>query len=390
MYEQLQSSLEREKLKRKAIRDAMLNSPAYNPYQQVSGRSIPYSPIQGLTEIGKALIDRSNLASSEARSEDIIGEMGAERENATQRVLDAYMGRESEYPVSITGEELAGPPTPDIQADPEQALLMAASDPYTKDLSGTIEALMKAKRGGSGSFARPIVTSEGIYEQTERGWQPMIGAKGDVLMGGYVDPALQGRLAGSKEKAKLAEQLETKPDIEKEVLLAEREAEKIITKPKIESGLEAGLAKTEMLDSTIDQAIDESGTWTSGFLGATTSWVPGTPAYDLGKTLETIKANIGFDKLQEMRANSPTGGALGQVSERENTLLQSVWNSVEQAQSPEQLKENLEKVRRQVKESWKRVKDAYEDTYGVPYEPKKSMAFDEDKERRYQEWKARQ
>lgn len=70
--------------------------------------------------------------------------------------------------------------------------------------------------------------------------------------------------------------------------------------------------------------------------------VPGTPQYDLKATLDTIKANIGFDQLQQMRDSSPTGGALGQVSEQENRLLQAVLGSLDQAQSQEQFVANLQ------------------------------------------------
>ena len=61
--------------------------------------------------------------------------------------------------------------------------------------------------------------------------------------------------------------------------------------------------------------------------------------------LDTVEANIGFDKLQQMRAASPTGGALGQVSERENKLLQATYGSLSQSQSEEQFKRNLRRLR---------------------------------------------
>lgn len=83
----------------------------------------------------------------------------------------------------------------------------------------------------------------------------------------------------------------------------------------------------------------------AGPVGGTLAMVPGTPQYDIGQTLSTIKANIGFDKLQKMRAASPTGGALGAVSEFENRLLQSVFGNLEQSQSQEQLVANLRRLR---------------------------------------------
>ncbi|WP_299830661.1 hypothetical protein [uncultured Roseobacter sp.] len=69
-----------------------------------------------------------------------------------------------------------------------------------------------------------------------------------------------------------------------------------------------------------------------------------TRAGALGERLATIKANIGFDKLQSMRDASPTGGALGQVSEFENRLLQAVFGSLVQSQSQEDILYNLNRI----------------------------------------------
>lgn len=84
---------------------------------------------------------------------------------------------------------------------------------------------------------------------------------------------------------------------------------------------------------------------TTGGLGVLLSNIDGTAAKDLGGTLRTIKANVGFDRLQQMRESSPTGGALGAVSELENKLLQSVLGNLEQSQNKEELKFNLRRLR---------------------------------------------
>jgi len=83
---------------------------------------------------------------------------------------------------------------------------------------------------------------------------------------------------------------------------------------------------------------------TTGITGSLLSNIDSTDAGALKNRLTTIKANIGFDKLQAMRDASPTGGALGQVSEFENRLLQAVYGSLEQAQSAEELLYNLDRL----------------------------------------------
>jgi hypothetical protein len=96
--------------------------------------------------------------------------------------------------------------------------------------------------------------------------------------------------------------------------------------------------------SNIDAADELIGTFTAG-AGSYLEGIRGTPAKDLAARMETVKANIGFDKLNEMRQTSPTGGALGQVTERELNFLQSVRGSLDSGQSPEQLRETLNEVK---------------------------------------------
>ena len=85
---------------------------------------------------------------------------------------------------------------------------------------------------------------------------------------------------------------------------------------------------------------------TTGFFSPIAKRIPGTPAYDANAAIDTIRANIGFDALQRMRDNSPTGGALGQVTEKETALLQSVMTSLDQAQSGPEFVAGLNRLER--------------------------------------------
>jgi hypothetical protein len=102
----------------------------------------------------------------------------------------------------------------------------------------------------------------------------------------------------------------------------------------------------------------------SGLVGGLARAIPGTPAYSLAKKLETIKANIGFDKLQSMRENSPTGGALGQVSDFENRQLQTVFGNLEQAQSAEDIIYNLRRVQEILSQSRASRQEAFDRDFG--------------------------
>jgi len=69
------------------------------------------------------------------------------------------------------------------------------------------------------------------------------------------------------------------------------------------------------------------------------------PRIDLQNQIDSIISNIGFDRLQKMRDESKTGGALGNVSNIELGLLQATIASLKVEQDPELLLMNLQKVR---------------------------------------------
>lgn len=60
--------------------------------------------------------------------------------------------------------------------------------------------------------------------------------------------------------------------------------------------------------------------------------------------IKTIKANIGFSELNKMRAESPTGGALGNITEQELAFLQSVLGSIDLGQKDAAILANLKRL----------------------------------------------
>lgn len=102
----------------------------------------------------------------------------------------------------------------------------------------------------------------------------------------------------------------------------------------------------------------------AGF-GSIMANIPGTPARNFQGRLDAVRALVGFDQLQQMRENSPTGGALGQVTERELAFLQSVEGSLDQAQSEEQLRQILQRLRDGQAYFREQRRSAYVQDYGV-------------------------
>lgn len=98
----------------------------------------------------------------------------------------------------------------------------------------------------------------------------------------------------------------------------------------------------------IDRAMEQikaNPFMTTGPMAQFTGWLGGTPAANVGELLKTVKANAGFDELQAMRESSPTGGALGSITEREIAYLQATIGSLEQSQNDQQLRDNLVRVK---------------------------------------------
>lgn len=272
---------------------------------------------------------------------------------------------------------------PAVEADPMGAAMAAATHPRTKD-NPTIQALMaqqlkaKDKLAQTSNSGKPWIAPQQVmvdgkptmipFDFRKGQWQygnvPRMPGSDAPISSTRYDDAQLGRIAESKEQGKKDVQLEMNPKIKKQTDIAAHQAELVNTKPQRESIISSSKSKMNMLDKDIDLAIDNARWYSTGLVAQATSGIGAGPAHNLSKNLDSIKANIGFDRLQEMRNNSKTGGALGQVSERENALLQAVWGSLEQSQGGDQFKANLEKVRKQVKESWRRINEAFRADYG--------------------------
>lgn len=67
--------------------------------------------------------------------------------------------------------------------------------------------------------------------------------------------------------------------------------------------------------------LNQGGFLQTGLGGQLTGFIQASAAGDLESVYSTIRGNISFDQLAQMRAESPTGGALGNVSNFEGQLL---------------------------------------------------------------------
>ena len=128
---------------------------------------------------------------------------------------------------------------------------------------------------------------------------------------------------------------------------------------KLLGSIDGAKAKQDVVSDTIADALPLLSEWTTSYGGLISS-LPATEAKRLRNLLDTIRANVAFTTLQDMRANSPTGGALGQVSERELDLLMSAVGSLDQTGDMADLEKVLRRIERINQGAVDRMEDAYE------------------------------
>jgi len=111
---------------------------------------------------------------------------------------------------------------------------------------------------------------------------------------------------------------------------------------------------------SVDDLMGRVSGWTVG-AGSLLSKLPSTDARNFENDLNTLKANIAFGELTAMREASKTGGALGQVSERELALLEAALAGLDTGQSKDNFIKNLNRV----KDSISRWKEAMSSSGGT-------------------------
>lgn len=204
----------------------------------------------------------------------------------------------------------------------------------------------KLRREVEGEGARPMTPAERESFGVPRGQPAFMNSKGEPKFGpagttvkneGVIPPGYRA----IRDAEGNLERVEPIPGSK-----AEREATELAEKKVKGDRIKAEVGTTvgNALDD-IDRLMSSATLPTTGAVGSRVAGIPGTAAHDIAQSLQTIGANISFSQLQQMREASPTGGALGAVSDTEQKLLQNSYAALSQSQSPEQFKTNLGRVR---------------------------------------------
>ena len=217
-----------------------------------------------------------------------------------------------------------------------------------------------------GSAADPNAAVPQGYRKTATGFEPIPGGPKDpnaavpanyrrtadgqgleFIPGGPADPAVQAQQATGKLDAKT---------------LATREA----AYPKVTSALKSFEAKTKQFDDVITELIDNKKGLDeiTGFFAGRTDLSAMSDAGRRALTLfNTITAKGGFSELQDMRNASPTGGALGNVSNQEGKQLIDSFGALSRTQSGNDLRKSLATAKSDLENLKTRMREAYDMTY---------------------------
>lgn len=199
----------------------------------------------------------------------------------------------------------------------------------------------QAKAGFRG-YAQPdkIITAGGVPYSVSR--QP--GAAPRAVVDPSVVAANTGAITGAKTQAA-------------------GEAKRTLDLPAATQRLANSTAKFDRMEKIIDKLSTNENLWKAVGTAKSIAAIPGTEGADLRAMLNTLRSQVGFAVLQDLRDNSKTGGAVGNVSDYEQQLLQNNLVSLDDKMSVPAMREQLANLKEYLQGARGRVTDAFHQTY---------------------------
>jgi len=131
--------------------------------------------------------------------------------------------------------------------------------------------------------------------------------------------------------------------------------------PNETSTIDSFQTTLDSMGSIADKAREAQGMsgMMSAGLGSVTKIIPGSPARNLDEFLEPVRSSEALTKLSELRAQAQAmgqkGSGLGQVTERELSLLMNARENLATAQGEAQLDRALMKLEKQYRSSMRNI-----------------------------------
>jgi len=177
------------------------------------------------------------------------------------------------------------------------------------------------------------------YRRTAEGAVAVDAATGEPTL--YDLPGGEAKILREKHQADLVKTTAEGKALErKDVKAAEGDLEKARAKYSAISSVFAASENAERIMGNAPWYAPATGFMSSQFTAA-----GGTPATNLRAQLKTIESNTAFAQLQSMRDASPTGAALGPVSDFENKMLSSTIASIDPNQSDEFVLQGIRRIK---------------------------------------------
>ena len=229
-------------------------------------------------------------------------------------------------------------------------------------------------------FVGPPTTYQGqapAVAQLPESFQPQGAQVVDAVQSGRLSPLEGNRIMDSIQGQAMAER--KAGPTRSEILAREKfEYEKAEDAEENKPMPPVDAVYKESALAAIDTAIDKSKLFfATGVTGQVLSNFASTDAKDLSAAISTVEAAVGFDRLQDMRDASKTGGALGAINTKELQLLSASLGSLDPLQKPETLRANLESIRERYVKIIKSIEaEKYAYKQGITFKtPKQAMEF---------------
>jgi hypothetical protein len=151
--------------------------------------------------------------------------------------------------------------------------------------------------------------------------------------------------------------------------IAELSATKQAALPKVQSSFVSAVSEIDRQIRTIEDLESRAGL--SMATGPIMARLPNVAPFDITGAsgaqalIDTIKSTAGLTALQELRRNSPTGGALGNVSNAEGTRLENSVAPLLQTQSTTDYRKHLATYKKDLQLAKNQLRAAFQREYGI-------------------------
>jgi hypothetical protein len=166
------------------------------------------------------------------------------------------------------------------------------------------------------------------------------------------------------------------PQIASPSLPLKNRQELMIVQPQEQAATTSIAINMRDINDVVDRLLqNQSGIKSAtGFGGELQSRIGGTSAANAKGDLDRVKSAISLSAIAKMRSESKTGGAVGTMTEKEWPRFESIYGSLDQAQTPDQIIKNLRELKGLTTETQESVIRKYDSIYGGGQDIRKTIS----------------